>query len=628
MLNLDGFLGTQSGLSPGVYFNYLTRDDIAGLRYLYQPNNVNVEPFSPGTQIFAPDTNFITITNLDLTAFSIASTNNSPAQLTALYPGLIITQATPIASIVISNSPVLVTNVIPLLFRTDTNNLLVISNQDLTAFSSFTLTNDPNALLAAFPQLVIASTNQTITARVDIASITLTNGPNFPWGDPFANNFILQTNYVTNLAVLYHYTFRNVITNNFSPVTQVKRVISGIDKEPWSDPLNPIFKTNISTFLTPVPSGGVIIVPTNLFGYEFNTGYPPISTLIPTTNILVQTNFVLDGILRTVSDVAVSYFTNQQFAVYPIVLLPPGTFTNVVTTNSLSTNIVISYAFKYANVITNYSSPTTPATQYSFRITPDPRFPGLLVTNIVAVQNLNLNVPSGGFLIDTNQTGFLFSPIQVTTVIPVTNIVVDITNPVTGERTLQEIVYNFTNTIYTVFPFTLQPAPAAALRGGVDKLTFVKVGDGTIQGNFTSVTNTYRASYITNGMTITSTFQRISTLPDILFSAADLGVNNGTSPVRLTRSPSFLDNSALNSQANLAGPGNIVPTVNISFSKVGPGVLNEFPGFVTEESALTSLSGNGLFVWGSFDGSTKPPIIYPEDISLQQIEQRVVGNSP
>jgi hypothetical protein len=625
---LDGALATGTGLSPGVYYNYLTRDDIGGLRYLYQTNNLNIEPFAAGTQIFAPDTNLITITNLDLTAFSIASTNNSPSQLVSLYPGLIITQATPIASIVISNAPTLVTNLVPLLFRTNTADLQVISNIDLTAFTSATLTNDPNALRTLFPNLVIASTNQSITARVDIASITLTNGPRYPWGDPFATNFILVTNYVTNLAVLYHYTFRNVITNDFSPVTLVTRVTSGLQKEPWSDPLNPVFKTNTSTFLAPVPSGGVIIIPTNLFGYDFNTGYQPISTLIPTTNILVQTNFIIDNVFRSVSDVAVSYFTNKQFAVYPIEFLPPGTFTNIVTTNFNSTNIVISYAFKYANVITNYSSPTTPVTQYSFSITQDPRFPGLFVTNITRIENLNIAVPSGGFLIDTNQTGFLFTGINITNIIPVTNTVVDITNPVTGERIVRQIVYNFTNVIYTVAPFILQPAPAAVLRGGVDKINFVKVGNGTIQGNFNSVTNTYRATYFTNGMWLTASFQRVSTLPDILFAAADLDTDPDDGiPFAITRTASFQNNAALNSQdATQGGPGNIVPPITITFSKLGPHILNQFPGFITEESALTTRSG--LFVWGSFDGTPTPPIVFPKDISLEQIEHLVVGTNP
>jgi hypothetical protein len=404
-------------------------------------------------------------------------------------------------------------------------------------------------------------------------------------------------------------------------------VTSGLQKEPWSDPLNPVFKTNTSTFLAPVPSGGVIIIPPNLLGYDFNTGYQPISTLIPTTNILVQTNFIIDNVFRSVSDVAVSYFTNKQFAVYPIEFLPPGTFTNIVTTNFNSTNIVISYAFKYANVITNYSSPTTPVTQYSFSITPDPRFPGLFVTNITRIENLNIAVPSGGFLIDTNQTGFLFTGINITNIIPVTNTVVDITNPVTGERIVRQIVYNFTNVIYTVAPFILQPAPAAVLRGGVDKINFVRMGNGTIPGNFNSVTNTYRATYFTNGMWLTSSFQRISTLPDILFSAADLGVTQGSTPVRASRSANFVNNAALNSQApNQGGPGTIEPTVNITFNKVGPSILNQFPGFVTEESALTS--GGQLFVWGSFDASPKPPIVYPNDISLEQIEQIIVGTNP
>jgi hypothetical protein len=268
----------------------------------------------------------------------------------------------------------------------------------------------------------------------------------------------------------------------------------------------------------------------------------------------------------------------------------------------------------------------TPATSYSFQITPDPFFQGLFHTNIVSISNVNLPVPSGGFLIDTNQTGFLFTPIAKTNIFLVTNVVVDITNPVTGERTLQEYVYNFTNVVYTVFPFLLQPAPAAVLRGGIDKFTFVRVGDGTIQGNFTSVTNTYRATYFTNNIWRTSTFQRISDRPDILFSAADLGVT-GVIPLRASRSANFVNNAVLNSNDNTqGGPGTIFPTVNITFNKVGPAIFNEFPGEVSEATSV--LLGANLFIWASFDASPKPPVVYPQDISLEQIEQQVTGNTP
>src|SRR6185295_3484101 len=171
-------------------------------------------------------------------------------------------------------------------------------------------------------------------------------------------------------------------------------------------------------------------------------------------------------------------------------------------------------------------------------------------------------------------------------------------------------------TVFGILPFTLQPAPSPLLRPGIDKLTFVRIGNGSLTGNDFNFTNNFQASYYTNGVLFTSTFQRIQTQPDILFTAADLGtLANSVFPVRVNRSPNFQNNAALNSvDATQGGPGTINPTVTITFNKIGPALINEFPGFTTEASALNF--GFRVFLWGSFDGSTNAPIVYPKDITL------------
>src|SRR5690606_4384298 len=85
-----------SGLNAGVFYTYLTQDDIGGLRYLYSTNNINVEPFPPNTQILAPDrSSLVSITNQDLTLFSMRSLFSGPELMSNFYPGLIINQAIP-----------------------------------------------------------------------------------------------------------------------------------------------------------------------------------------------------------------------------------------------------------------------------------------------------------------------------------------------------------------------------------------------------------------------------------------------------------------------------------------------------------------------------------------------------
>src|SRR5688572_29844590 len=73
-------VGADFQIPFGVFYTYLTRDDIGGLRYIYDPENLNWESFAPGTQIFASDPNALTlISNIDLTIFSDFTRFNPPA---------------------------------------------------------------------------------------------------------------------------------------------------------------------------------------------------------------------------------------------------------------------------------------------------------------------------------------------------------------------------------------------------------------------------------------------------------------------------------------------------------------------------------------------------------------------
>lgn len=620
-------------LSFGTFFTYLTRDDIGGLRYLYHPTNRVWEPFPVGTESFVPDfTNPILLTNLDLTLFSLLSRTVSPATLSNLYPGLLITGATPSGSIIVSNVPVVVTNNVPLFFFTNNAAPLILTNLDLSSFASFTRTNDPAAVLAAFPTLLLASTNAYPTTVVAIASIDFTNAPPEPWDDPFNFRPMFVTNFVTNAAINYFYTFRNVFTNYFGPLTVLRTEITGVQKEPWSDALNPIYRTNTQDRLVAEPSGGVVIVPTNLLGYDIVT--PVATNVVGITNILFQTN-VLDpstGLARLVQELEIRFFTNVSYFAYPIELLAQGQFTNVVITNGFTTNLVTTYNITVGNVLTNYFGPTTPGTRYRFSVTPSPLNPAVLITNIISQGPDVLPVPSGGFLIDTNLTGFLFVATNFPTVIQVTNVVFDVLNPATGERQAEVFVYNFTNTVYQVFGYVTQPAPAQLLRGGVDKIQFVRLGDGTIQGNVFNFTNRYQVTFWTNGLPVREAFQIVQTRPDILFIAADIGTTLGLPfPLGVQRNSGFQNNAAINTQgdpADQGGPGTIFPPINIALNKIGPSLLNTFPGFTTEASVRQLFGIGGVtWVWGSFDGSTNPPIVFPQDqTSLEELEARTAGN--
>lgn len=165
-----------------------------------------------------------------------------------------------------------------------------------------------------------------------------------------------------------------------------------------------------------------------------------------------------------------------------------------------------------------------------------------------------------------------------------------ITNLVTATGT------NFTNIVRTAF------------RPGVDKVTFQRVG--VFGTNFSPITLRYTDRYInpTNGRIVRQPVERLLLAPDIIFAVRDLGTIRDT-PVTSTRTSTanWVNNAALNSfytGAGLGGPGTILPPVVITFSDQIPYLFNLEPG----GTDLDSFTG---FVWGSFDGTTRPPVVYP-----------------
>lgn len=598
------------GNTIGTFYSNLTRDDAGGLRYIYGTNNVNIELPPPGTQVYAPNyTNLVLVTNLDLTLLSARSLTSSLPSILSFYPGIIPQSANPRATNV-GQVPI-VTN-IPVPFLTNRGLLTIITNQDLNEFSRISRTSAPPVLQALYPGLIITSTNTTFTTRVDIESIVLTNAPNEPWGDPLFMRFVLHTNYVTNLVLQYQYTYRNVITNYFGPTTLVQREIYGVEREPWSNPLNPTYATNITLSLEPWPSGGIIIVPPDLFGYEIIPG-SGISRVFPSTNIILATNFISGNLIRSILDQEVRYFTNTQYAAYPIEFS-----TNAfMTVTNFVTNTIVAYDIEWANVITNYSGPTTPVVTNTYTITTNLALPAFPITNLVSIQPGELPLPSGGFLIDTNLTGFEFFGIQLVTNIMVTNVLVDIVNPQTGVRTVSEVVYTFTNTVYSVFPFELTD-PLPTRRPGVGPLRFVRIHPDPNTGIGFNYTNNYRAFVQRDGLFQSTAFRVVQTQPDILIDAEDLGTyENSAAPVPWGRSINLTNSAA----APLGGPGVILPGGGITFNRVGPGILNLLP-----LDAPTEAGGFQMFVWGSFDGTTNEPIVYPQVLTLEELEYRVLSS--
>jgi peptidoglycan hydrolase-like protein with peptidoglycan-binding domain len=158
------------------------------------------------------------------------------------------------------------------------------------------------------------------------------------------------------------------------------------------------------------------------------------------------------------------------------------------------------------------------------------------------------------------------------------------------------------------------------LRPGVEKITFQEGKYDSLLGVFITFTNTFTDRYVTNSTIATQIVQRVVVQPDILIGAADLGTSPGGAPILIRRTVgAFINNDAINGSTPLNGPGVIQPQITILFSKIGPYFFNSNPFFVDETTATPGV------VWGSFDGSTNPPIVFPNSLSVQELESQVLS---
>lgn len=188
-----------------------------------------------------------------------------------------------------------------------------------------------------------------------------------------------------------------------------------------------------------------------------------------------------------------------------------------------------------------------------------------------------------------------------------------------------------TDSTTTVDTTTTNSYVDLALRGGVDKFNFVRMELDSFFGIFKPVTNLYTDTYYTNYVKVRQVLQRSITSPDFVFKAGDLGMSDVPEvPINFL----YLYNEDLNESANntiptqvpgtggeLNGPGIIQPVHEIWFSKLGSHYFNGL-SYLTEANAEYW----GVFMWGSFDGSTNAPIVYPSGKSIKDLESQLFGN--
>jgi hypothetical protein len=162
------------------------------------------------------------------------------------------------------------------------------------------------------------------------------------------------------------------------------------------------------------------------------------------------------------------------------------------------------------------------------------------------------------------------------------------------------------------------PVIGTALRAGPDKLQFTEVEYDSTLGNMGVQTNSYKETIVVNGRKIKQRYQRLVAEPDIIFGAGDLA---NTVIFRSVLDTFWVDNAALNGQVLNGGPGTLEPPYFIIFNKTGPYYINFPPDFLDEQTAQFN------FVWGSFDGTTNEPFVYPQNSTIAELEARVLGGN-
>lgn len=335
-----------------------------------------------------------------------------------------------------------------------------------------------------------------------------------------------------------------------------------------------------------------------------------LTALFPGLQIASTTQFYTN----VVSTNTVFYFTNYPWS-------PASAPPSPTSATSVTTNIVLRYKHEFANVVTNsfYTNGTyTITTTNSSRDACQqyPWLPGTFICTFVTQNNYQSNGVFGDYyILPTNACGVALVATQLVQTVAAdssTTIATNLAN--INEFFSQTVSTVFTQRVFQIKSVTCPPS-SPGLQGGVERIRFVRRDYDSLIGNFFHpVTNTYAIPHLTNNTVVNRTIRRTVTEPDILFSAEDLVAGPGS--VRLNTWVRNVNFNTANALPNQAGPGTIETPTRVSFNKVGPLYLNFSPLYLEGDQIP-------VLIWGSFDGSTNLPVVYPNGTSIVNLENQL-----
>jgi hypothetical protein len=334
--------------------------------------------------------------------------------------------------------------------------------------------------------------------------------------------------------------------------------------------------------------------------------------------VIVNSSFYFTNIA---TPIVVAYFTNLIGAPFgsPPVL--------VVKTNGYTYSFQAIYSDTFANLVISNRHPNTSASLMTVTVGVQIGAPygSPLVTNTTTKTVTLTNVPSGEYYINTN---YLCGPPHflstlATNVTAMTNLLFAGSNSA-GFFTSQSLVTYSTSHVYVVqWPICASSVPGGVTNGpalypGIQKIKFVRADFDSLLGQlFQPITNTYTMVVISGSKAQSQTFLRVVTTPDFTFAAADLASGPDARPTVPWYRRNLNFNTA-NVYPGLAGPGTIDPSTTITFDKVGPVYLNIGTSF------LNGPNYGRFFIWGSFDGTTNDPVVYPNGTSIANLANAVL----
>jgi len=331
---------------------------------------------------------------------------------------------------------------------------------------------------------------------------------------------------------------------------------------------------------------------------------------------------------------------------------PPGTTpSHPITTTNYTTNVVTFFHHTFANIITNTYATHGIAGIITLGVANSALAPA--GTAAVITTNVKPTLVSGVFgdffVLPANLCGAQVLSNLLTTVIVTTTQPTQVTTGTSSVSFVPGSLSFFTNHTLVYLPVTC-PVDSVAIRGGVDRIQFIRRDyDSLISQAWDEVTNDYTLPEldVTNRTVSLKHFQRRVPRPDFLFTAVDWAANSAvaysntvdgaTASLSITLTgigqAFYFRTLGFNQSArpsNLAGPGTIesptvLPTLFI-LNKLAP-LFESSTGTAPTNNFLnlTEADHAQLSAWGSFDGTTNAPIVYPNGTSLTELENLITG---